>query len=114
MIALSMRFLIGSAIGITLISTQAQAQELAAPGAAALQTQPASIEQPNPGRPTSSSATANPFTQTPALQANPPQPARRSLIPESLKTPKTPKPVDPIDFFKVPPLDGGIKIRLGG
>lgn len=116
MMALSVKFLIGGTIGITLISTQirAQAQEVAAPGADELQTKPASIEQLNPGRQIDVSAPAAPAPQTPVLQANPPQPARRSIIPEGLSIPRTPQSIDPIDFFRVPAPDGGIKIRLGG
>ena len=43
-----------------------------------------------------------------------PQKREKPLIPESLNsnTPSAPTRVDPIDFFKVPPLDGGVRVKV--
>jgi hypothetical protein len=91
-----------------------------AQGAAQLQTQPRSIEQSQPlsnqSPDTRSSTELENATGT--LQANPARPAPNSIIPAGfipaeLLRPRAPKPVDPLEFFKVPPLDGGIKVPLG-
>lgn len=86
------------------------------PSAGNLQTEPASIPQASETRRTH----ANPYTPndldtaSESLQANPKRPSNNSILPEQfLPQPAQPKPIDPIDFFKVPPLDGGVKLRVG-
>lgn len=81
-----------------------------------LQTEPASVNQAND----SGRTHANPYTRndlntaSESLQANPKRPTNNSILPEKLLPPPVqPKPIDPIDFFKVPPLDGGVKLRVG-
>lgn len=100
-------------IGTIAMGAVVQAEEIR--GAALLQTQPASINQP-----ASSRTQLKPFTPadlntaSQALQAKPQTPVRNSIIPAGLMTPPATAPsVSPLEFFKVPALDNGVRFKVG-
>ncbi|MBD2022507.1 hypothetical protein H6F43_20205 [Leptolyngbya sp. FACHB-36] len=86
------------------------------PGAVLLQTQPASVAEPvSRSRPL-----LTPFSSTDldgiaaSLQAKPTVP-QRSILPPGLmnNAPRSqPQPINPLEFFQVPALDSGIKVRV--
>jgi hypothetical protein len=75
--------------------------QAASQGAALLQTNPITVKDMNPTQ----SGTVT------ILQAKPDKPASKSLIPEDL-APKTPKAIDPLDFFAIPKLQSGVKLTV--
>lgn len=110
-----------SATAVTAQETRPDPQAMTAykQGANLLQTQPASVnrapDSASPYKPASLRGVAD------SLQANPAQPRQASIIPDSAipqsvrgLLPGQPKPraVDPIDFFKVPSLEGGVRVPI--
>lgn len=83
-------------------------------GAASLQTQPASLNQSNASPIGAPLPNRDLNGVSASLRAKPQPPAKRPLIPESFTQPRKPPTIDPLEYFKVPPLDGGIKVRIGG
>jgi hypothetical protein len=87
-----------------------------------LLTQPASVRQWNlaaPGRVQASPYSNNRQNPTVwSIQAKP-QPAKEdsiipaNLIPAELSIPSRSTTVNPIDFFQAPPLDTGVRVKIG-
>ena len=105
-------------VGTIATSTAAMADEYR--GAALLQTQPISVNQVGFGRTRITPYRAVELNNaTATLQANPKKPAEDSifppnLVPASMVRPTSAPSVNPLEFFQIPALDGGVKVRVGG
>jgi len=82
-----------------------------------LTTEPASVNRPTPtARPTNPPFSAEQLNSIASSVQRKPKKAEPSIIPipEALRQePAAPPAVDPIDFFKVPRPDGGIRVPVG-
>jgi hypothetical protein len=87
-----------------------------------LTTEPASVQRPNRGQPTSiqpTPYTVNKLNQSVQNIRVKPQPTATdsiipaNAIPSEIVLPGRQTSVNPIDFFQAPPLDSGVKLTIG-
>lgn len=99
------------ALGLVLVgSTGAIAQTTPSPtasGASLLQTQPATLQASGSER----SARAAHLNQVAGTMQAQTAPAPSGLL-SNVRTPSAPTAVDPLDFFRVPGLNGSVKLPL--
>ncbi|MGA7933619.1 MAG: hypothetical protein WCA35_08735 [Kovacikia sp.] len=97
------------------------ASDLPIPGqSSTLVTQPVSVNQPGktfeqkgqPLNPSKLNEISGSISGKPQPRPKEPSIIPDSVIPESLLPKWEPKPIDPLSDFKVPPLDGGLRVPI--